>query len=335
MQKLSDCVSRKFIESYQLSDWEIETDTGWYDISSIHKTIEYDIWSITTESGKNIECADDHIIFNSNFEEIFVKDCVPNNTYIMTIDGPELVSECYNTHTSENMYDITVDSLNHRFYSNGILSHNTECIRVFVLHYILFNEHKTVAILANKEATAQEILSKIQTAYMNLPLWLQQGTDDFSKASRIVLENGCRVLAAATSSDAIRGYTIHALIIDEMAHIDGWDKFYSSVRPTISAGKNTKFITATTPLGLNHAYKFWKDSEEGRNQFKRIFVPWDRVPGRTQEWAAAELASMGGDIAKFDQEYNCVAGKTLVAIKDKETEKEFLISIEQLYEILT
>ena len=184
-------------------------------------------------------------------------------------------------------------------------SGKTECIRVFVLHYILFNDQKTVMILANKEAIAKEILGKIQIAYQNLPLWLQQGTNDFSKSSRIVLENGCRVIAAATSSDAIRGFTAHALVLDELDHIDNFSTFYAAVRPTISAGKNTKLIMATTPNGLRQAYKFWKDSEEGRNEIKRIFVPWNMVPGRDQAWADRELAEMGGDQAKFDQEYNC------------------------------
>ena len=77
MYKLSDIVERKFIESFDVSDWEIDTDTGWQDISAIHKTVEYDRWEIETVSGKKLLCADTHIVFDENYEEIFVQDFIP------------------------------------------------------------------------------------------------------------------------------------------------------------------------------------------------------------------------------------------------------------------
>ena len=70
----SDNIERKFIESYDISDYEIWTDTGWEDIDSIHKTIPYDCWSIKTESGKKLSGADNHIVFDEKGNEIFLKD---------------------------------------------------------------------------------------------------------------------------------------------------------------------------------------------------------------------------------------------------------------------
>lgn len=84
----------------------------------------------------------------------------------------------------------------------------------YILWYIIFNDEKTVALLANKGETARELLGLIQLAYQNLPLWLQQGIVEFNKGS-FVLENRSRVIATATSADAIRGYTISLLYIDE------------------------------------------------------------------------------------------------------------------------
>jgi hypothetical protein len=83
-----------------------------------------------------------------------------------------------------------------------------------ILHYILFNEYKTVALLANKAASATEILSRIQLAYEALPDWLQQGIVTWNKGS-MELENGCKVIAAASSSSSIRGKSISFLYIDE------------------------------------------------------------------------------------------------------------------------
>ena len=45
----------------------------------------------------------------------------------------------------------------------------------YLLHYILFNPDKNVAILANKLSTARELLGRLKLAYEHLPKWLQQG----------------------------------------------------------------------------------------------------------------------------------------------------------------
>ena len=101
----------------------------------------------------------------------------------------------------------------------------------YILWYILFQQDKTVALLANKAETAREILGKIQLAYEHLPKWLQQGVIEWNKGS-FVLENNSRVLATATSSNNIRGFSINLLFIDEAAFIDNWDTFFTSVYPT-------------------------------------------------------------------------------------------------------
>ena len=174
----------------------------------------------------------------------------------------------------------------------------------FILWYVIFHPEKTVALLANKGETAREILQRIQLAYQYLPDWLQQGIKEF-RAGAMVLENNSRVIAAATSSDAIRGYSINLLFIDEAAFIENWDQFFTSVYPTISSGKESKIILVSTPNGLNHFYALWVNAKENRNGYNPIQVTYDRVPGRDEKWKEETLASMNFDIAKFEQEY-CV-----------------------------
>lgn len=185
-------------------------------------------------------------------------------------------------------------------------SGKTETLRAFLIWYILFNDFKTVAIVANKLDTAMEIIGKLQISYQNLPLWLQLGVTEFNKGS-FVLENNSRLFASATSADALRGYTCHIIVIDEAAHIENWDEFYGAVSPTISAGKSTKLIMVSTPKGLNHFYEFYEGSSLGRktNSFKATFVPWYNVPGRDEEWQRQQLELMNFDMIKFDQEFNC------------------------------
>ena len=174
----------------------------------------------------------------------------------------------------------------------------------FILWYIIFHSEKTVALLANKGETAREILGRVQLAYQHLPKWLQQGVKEWNKGS-MELENNSRVLAAATSSDAIRGYSINLLFIDEAAFIENWDTFFTSVYPTISSGKESKIVLVSTPNGLNHFYSLWFNASEGRNGYNPIKVTYEKVPGRDEEWRRQTLAAMNFDNEKFEQEY-CV-----------------------------
>ena len=152
---------------------------------------------------------------------------------------------------------------------------------VIILHYVLFNSYKTVALLANKGDSAREILYRVQLAFEALPAWLQQGVIEWNKGS-VEFENGCKIIAAATSSSAIRGKSVSFLYIDETAFVENWDEFFASVFPTISSGKTTKILFTSTPNGLNHFYKTCEGAKENRNGYSYIEVPWQRVPGRDE-----------------------------------------------------
>lgn len=173
-----------------------------------------------------------------------------------------------------------------------------------ILHYVLFNEYKTVALLANKGDTAREILDRVQIAYESLPKWLQQGVVEWNKGS-IELENGCKVIAAASSSSAIRGKSISFLYIDEAAFLENWDEFFASVYPTISSGKTTKILLTSTPNSLNHYWKICKGAQDKTNGYVYIEVPWYKVPGRDEAWRLDTLSGIDNDVEKFEQEFNC------------------------------
>ena len=53
----------------------------------------------------------------------------------------------------------------------------------YLIHYVIFNETVNVAILANKAATARDLLGRFQLAYEHLPGWLQQGVMNWNKGS--------------------------------------------------------------------------------------------------------------------------------------------------------
>ena len=174
----------------------------------------------------------------------------------------------------------------------------------YILHYVLFNANMNVAILANKAATARDILGRLQLAYENLPKWMQQGVVSWNKGS-VDLENGSRVVASSTSSSAVRGGSYNMLFLDEFAFVpqNVAEDFFSSVYPTISSGKSTKVVIVSTPNGMNLYYKLWTDAENGRNSYNQIDVHWSQVPGRDEKWKEETIANTSKE--QFQREFEC------------------------------
>ena len=174
----------------------------------------------------------------------------------------------------------------------------------FILHYILFNESKNVALLANKAELARELLDRLKKAYENLPLWLQQGITTWNKGS-IELENGSKILATSTTGSAARGQSFSLVFLDEFAFVQHniANDFFKSVYPTISSGQETKMIIVSTPKGMNHFYKMWVEAEEQRSNFKTLAVDWWETPGRDSDWKLQQVANTSEE--DFNQEVAC------------------------------
>jgi len=174
----------------------------------------------------------------------------------------------------------------------------------YLLHYILFNEMATVAILANKSATAREIMGRLQLAFEYLPRFLQQGVKEWNKGS-LELANGSRCLADSTSGSSVRGKTFNIIFLDEFAFVPNniAESFFNSTYPTISSGSTTKVIIVSTPNGLNLFYKMWTLATEKKSDYIPIEIHWSMVPGRTQEWKEQIIRNTSED--QFRQEFEC------------------------------
>jgi len=174
----------------------------------------------------------------------------------------------------------------------------------YLLHYALFNPSVNIAILANKAATARDLLSRLQLAYEHLPKWLQQGVMSWNKGS-LELENGSKILASSTSASAVRGGSYNIIFLDEFAYVPSnvAEQFFSSVYPTISSGKTTKVMIVSTPHGMNMFYKIWTDAEEKRNTYVPIEVHWSEIPGRDEKWKKETISNTSEQ--QFNTEFEC------------------------------
>lgn len=149
--ELNKCINfikenlHKFIDSIDIDDWLVETDTGWSSINKIGKTIEYNVFEIKTINF-SLKCADNHIVFDSNYKEIYVKD-LKIFDYIQTANGLEKIIDIIKFDYCENMYDLQLDDKNHRYYTSGILSHNSTWLNNFAANGVRNGKNVVVITL--------------------------------------------------------------------------------------------------------------------------------------------------------------------------------------------
>ena len=184
----------------------------------------------------------------------------------------------------------------------------------YLLWYALFSPEKTIAILANKGATAQEMLGRIHLMLENLPFFLQPGCKALNKRS-IEFSNNSRIVSAATSGSSIRGMSVNLLYLDEFAFVEKAADFYTSTYPVVSSGKDTQIIITSTANGIGNMYhKLWEGAMQKVNEFIPFRVDWWDVPGRDKEWKAKTISNTSQ--LQFDQEFGNTffgTGDTLIA----------------------
>ena len=236
-----------------------------------------------------IRCSEDPVYFIKNYIKI------------VSLDRGLIPFDMY--HFQEEMVSKFHD---HRFNIAKLprQSGKSTIVTSYLLWFVLFNPNVNVAILANKAATAREMLQRLQLSYESLPKYLQQGILQWNRGS-LELENGSKIMAASTSASAVRGMSFNIIFLDEFAFIPTHiaDEFFSSVYPTISSGKSTKVIIISTPKGMNMFYKLWHDAELKRNEYVTTEVHWSEVPGRDALWREQTIANTSEE--QFNQEFEC------------------------------
>ena len=183
----------------------------------------------------------------------------------------------------------------------------------YLLWYTLFTPEKTVAVLANKGATAREMLSRITLMLENIPFFLQAGAKALNKGN-IEFSNNSRIIASATTGSSIRGLSVNLLYLDEFAFVERATEFYTSTYPVVSAGKDTKVIITSTANGIgNQFHKIWEGAVQKTNEYTDFRVDWWDVPGRDEKWKDETIANTSQ--LQFDQEFGNTffgTGNTLI-----------------------
>ena len=133
------------------------------------------------------------------------------------------------------------------------------------LHMMLFQKDKAILVVATKQDTAKNLVTKVKFMYDGLPSWLKLGFVENNKLA-LRLKNGSQIKAVSAASDAGRSEAISLLIIDEAAFIEEnrIEEIWGSSQQTLATGG--KSIVLSTPNGTgNFFHRMWVRAEEGTN----------------------------------------------------------------------
>ena len=192
----------KFIEGYEVNNYEVLTPNGWINIEGIGKTIEFEEWYLLLDNGDNIICADKHILYrcdNMNFinkkcdlTEIYCEDLIIGD-FIMTKTGPEMIMELHKNGKKSNMYDLQIsEGSNKQYYTNNMLSHNSLWMQNFAVRAANLGNNVLYITL---EMSEKKVLKRLGAMRLNIPI---NDYDEISKDKEFMMK---KINALKNSSD--------------------------------------------------------------------------------------------------------------------------------------
>jgi len=296
--------SKKIIDSHRFERtmWLVKVKGGWGPISQVHMTQPYEPWKLKLSDDKELYCADHHQIINLHGEKMLV-NCMTNGDLVTTDTSYATTDSVYKLSGRRSMYDLSVETADHSYFTNGILSHNTVMSSVFITHYLIFNKDRNVMVLANVGKTMEELIDKIKVIMSHVPFFMKPGVI-VNNIKTMKFDNGCRLFGNTTTKNSGIGFTVHLLYMDEFAHIhpNFIDFFWKATYPTISSSMVSKIIITSTPNGMNKFYDIYTAALNGDNDFNPIRIDWWQVPGRDDAWKKKEIKNLGSE-EDFNQEY--------------------------------
>ena len=311
---------KKLLDNYKttkeidISNYGIKvlTDVGYQPISYIYNTKPFAIYKVILENGYSIECADKHMLFDDNLNIVYADELVESVSKIMTDKGPSVVKSVSISKVKVSMCDVSVDHPYHRYYTNGILSHNSTTTAIFCLWSVLFRNDRNALILSKSGPAGQDLIKKIKDMYLYLPYHLKLGTLKWNQ-SEIAFDNNSTISTEAFSPTAGLGKTINFLILDEFAWCPPNDVelFYNNILPTVTADTNSNICIMSTQNGFNLFYKLWHAAETGKSMYAPFKVDWWQVPQwdpenhiwkkRDNAWKVMMVGVLGSEEAFYYQ----------------------------------
>lgn len=299
----------------------IRTYLGNKKLKAADVKMKYEQWQIN----EIIKCKKDPIYFIENY------------FYITNLDNGRVLMKLY-----PFQKDMVHNFINNRFSINCLARQmgKSSITVAYFCWFLIFNKHKSVAVIANKHNLAKSILSRMMKAIEDLPMWIKPGVRTWNKTD-FEFDNGSIGVSSATGGTSIRGESFSCIFLDELSWVDSAEEFYASVFPVVSSSKTAKVIITSTPNGKNNLfYILWnkalKSAAEAKATGERNYgyVPykaiWSDHPERDETFKKEQLATM--TLEKFEVEFECefkgaqgalISAATLDRLEWLDTPEEF------------
>ena len=171
----------------------------------------------------------------------------------------------------------------------------------YALWMMTFQQDKNILVIATKQDTAKNLVTKVRVMHANLPGWLKQPCVEDNKLS-LRYKNGSQIKAVASSEESGRSEALSLLIIDEAAFIDKIDTIWGASQQTLATGGRALIISTPNGVG-NFFHKVWTEAENGINDFNFIRLHWSLHPDRDETWRQEQDKLLGPSLAA--QECDC------------------------------
>lgn len=251
LETISDDDTKKFTHVQEV---DFESDFG--KAKKAFRTIPYEVWYLKTENHELL-AADKHIVIDEHGDNRWIQDLRIGDK-LKTDTGIEEVVEVFSLDTYSHMYDLEIDTEDHLFYTNGILSHNTVTAAAFLLWWAAFKKNQYVLIASNKGDNAKDIMSRLKFMYEELPWFLKPGAST-SNVFSVKFDNGSSIQAETTTAGTGRGRSVSLFYLDEFAFVPAniTGPFWTSVFPALSCVTGDTLVL--TENGFMKIEDFHKD----------------------------------------------------------------------------
>jgi len=152
----------------------------------------------------------------------------------------------------------------------------TTLVAAYSLWKCIFTDHFKVVILSKDDDASMEVLSRMKTAYDELPTWMKRGLVKDS-AHSMKFDNGSEIKSKSSSKQSGRSVAGSLLILDEAAFIENIDTIWAAAFPIISTGGSVIALSTVNGVG-NWFHKQYVGARRGENTFHAIDISWKDHP---------------------------------------------------------
>ena len=165
----------------------------------------------------------------------------------------------------------------------------TWLIAAYLAWLVIYRPGSDWLLLSRTEIDAVDFLFRVKAVLRLLPPHLAVPIQKESALS-LLLANGSRLTAMASTEDAGRGHTYSGVAQDEADFHPYLSENFSAVKPTIDAGGQLLMVSTVNKRRMDSLFKGLLRGAP-QNGWRTLFFPWSARPGRDQAWYEATKAA--------------------------------------------